>query len=177
MIHDLKGCRLRPPSREDVQRLFEYKNDVEVGSLLVGFHSGYSLAGIEEWIEFHRRQRDEIVWTIAGAKSDECLGHVGLYQIDHRVGCADFSIMIGHKPSWGQGIGRTVTSFVVAFAFDQLNLHRVQLRVLATNERAIHLYRTLGFKDEGCLRHAQYKNGEYIDVLQMAILEDEFVRA
>ena len=44
-------------------------------------------------------------------------------------------------------------------------------------ERAIRLYRSLGFVEEGRLRQAQFKGGRFIDVVLMSILRDEFKRA
>lgn len=67
-----------------------------------------------------------------------------------------------------------VTHAVVDYGFRQLNLHRVCLTVLKTNERAIDLYNKLGFKTEGILRDEQFRDGHYIDVLVMSILEHEW---
>jgi RimJ/RimL family protein N-acetyltransferase len=67
-----------------------------------------------------------------------------------------------------------VTRAVVSYGFAELNLHRIELDVLATNARAIHLYERLGFRREGTLRDAQFRGGVYIDLVLMAILEREW---
>jgi RimJ/RimL family protein N-acetyltransferase len=56
-----------------------------VSSLLGGFHRGYSMADLADWIEFHRKREGEIIWIIVDPASDDCIGHVGLYNIDYRV--------------------------------------------------------------------------------------------
>jgi diamine N-acetyltransferase len=61
----------------------------------------------------------------------------------------------------------------VRYAFSELNLRRIYLRVFAENEGAILLYRRLGFEQEGCLRQHVYKNGRYRDVLVMALLRSD----
>jgi RimJ/RimL family protein N-acetyltransferase len=58
--------------------------------------------------------------------------------------------------------------------FAELNLNRIWLAVLADNVRAERLYRSLGFREEGRLRDAQYKRGRYLDVILMALLRREF---
>jgi RimJ/RimL family protein N-acetyltransferase len=63
------------------------------------------------------------------------------------------------------------------FAFSQMNLHRVYLRVFEDNQRALHCYEKCGFKPEGRLREAHFANGKYKDELVMGILRHEFVRA
>jgi len=63
---------------------------------------------------------------------------------------------------------------MLEYGFRELNLNRVDLSVLATNERAIGLYESLGFRHEGRLREAQFRSGQYVDVLLMAILAKEY---
>jgi RimJ/RimL family protein N-acetyltransferase len=53
-------------------------------------------------------------------------------------------------------------------------LHRVQLTVLPHNEHAIGLYKQVGFIEEGRTRQAIFKDGKYIDLIQMAILSGEY---
>jgi RimJ/RimL family protein N-acetyltransferase len=164
---------LRRPEPRDAEALYAQKNDPDVANLLGGFSRGYSHADILAWIERHRSAPDEALWVIAD-EADRCLGHVGLYKIDGRVRSAEFAIMLGDKPSWGRGIGKRVTRFALEYGFRVLNLHRIELTVLATNERARKLYERLGFRTEGVLRHAQFKAGSYVDVVVMGLLEHEF---
>jgi RimJ/RimL family protein N-acetyltransferase len=114
-----------------------------------------------------------VLFVIASG-DDRCLGHVGLYRIDHRVRSAEFAILIGDKGSWGKGLGRRCTTFMVEYGFDQLNLNRIYLEVLATNSRAVELYKKIGFVEEGRLRCGQFKEGRYVDVLVMGLLRDEY---
>lgn len=81
--------------------------------------------------------------------------------------------MLGSKSHWGKGIGRAVTKCVIEWAFSELNLNRMSLSVLSNNTRAVNLYKSLGFKEEGRLREAQFKNGRYVDVILMSILASE----
>ncbi|WP_416196935.1 GNAT family N-acetyltransferase [Pseudomonas sp. Teo4] len=59
-------------------------------------------------------------------------------------------------------------------AFMDLNLNRVYLTVLENNARALSLYKKVGFKVEGTLRQAVFKNGEYCNMTQMSILADDY---
>ena len=60
------------------------------------------------------------------------------------------------------------------YAFKDLNLHKVYLRVLESNLNAIKVYDTCGFVKEGKLRSQFWVNGKYENVLIMGILRDEF---
>lgn len=170
MIHELGQVVLRKPEPRDVPELYRQKNDPAVASLLGGVSFGYSERDILDWIEFHRGRVDEVIWVVAAAEDDRCLGHVGFYKIDYRVRAAEFAIMLGDKAIWGRGIGGQVAQFCVDQGFSVLNLNRIHLTVLASNDRARRLYQRLGFAEEGCLRQAQYKNGKYEDVIVMSLL-------
>lgn len=169
----LDNVLLRRPEPKDSSQLYVFRNDWEVIQSLGGFSTGYSLRDVEEWIEFHRKSANEIIWVIADKNQDLCLGHVGLYNIDYRVRKADFAILIGDKSVWGKGLGKSASQAVLDYGFDQVNLHRIELQVLANNVRAIHLYKKLGFTQEGILRDAQFRNSRHIDVITMSILEHE----
>jgi [ribosomal protein S5]-alanine N-acetyltransferase len=165
---------LRPLEPSDLDQLYEFRNDEEVTRLLAGFSTGYSRADLAAWLEAHRGRADEVLWAIATAADNRCIGHVGLYRIDHRVRKAEFAILIGDRAEHGKGIGREVSRAVLEYAFQQLNLHKVSLSVLVTNERALRLYAGLGFRRDGLIRHDQFRDGRYVDLYQMSLLEDEW---
>jgi RimJ/RimL family protein N-acetyltransferase len=169
----LSTTLLRKLEPEDAPNLYRFRNDPEVARGLGGFSSGYSLQAIKEWIERRGRAPEDLVWAIADRESNACLGHAGLYRIDHRVRACEFAILIGDSSRWGKGLGKEVTSALVAYGFDELNMNRIELSVIASNTRATHLYEVLGFVQEGLRRQAQYRAGEYLDVILMAILRSE----
>jgi len=168
---------LRKPEPVDLDALYKQKNDPEIRRLLGGFSRPQSKADLIDWLEYHRKRTDEVLWTIAAVDDGRCLGHVGLYKIDLVARSAEFGIMIGDREAWGAGIGRKATVFALQHAFLQENLNRVSLTVLASNERAIRLYLAVGFVEEGRLRQAQFKDGLYIDVIAMGLLRSEFIHA
>lgn len=73
----------------------------------------------------------------------------------------------------GHGWGAEVTGLVLVHAFDVLDLHRVDLRVLAFNERAIRSYERAGFVVEGRERDSCLLDGQFHDDLIMGILADD----
>jgi [ribosomal protein S5]-alanine N-acetyltransferase len=176
-MHRVGDVALRKLEPKDIDALFVIKNDPELAGMLGGFNNGYTRTDLQNWLEFHRTAKDEVLWAIADSEKDSCLGHVGLYKIDHRIGSAEFAILLGDRSRWGKGLGTACTAFAVEYAFTSLNLRRVYLEVLATNPRAVAVYKKLGFKEEGRLREHQYKNGAHVDVLVMGLLRSEWRRA
>ncbi|WDZ78478.1 GNAT family protein [Ensifer adhaerens] len=101
-------------------------------------------------------------------------GEVRLDNINHADRRASFAIGIFDPRRLGKGLGTAVTQRVLAYAFSELALHRVSLRVLSFNERAIAAYRKSGFSIEGRERESALIDGEWHDDIMMGILAAEF---
>jgi RimJ/RimL family protein N-acetyltransferase len=63
---------------------------------------------------------------------------------------------------------------VLEACFAGWGVHRIGVRVEAGNERALALYRCLGFKEEGRLRQAAFRDGRHQDVLLLGQLAVEW---
>lgn len=73
-----------------------------------------------------------------------------------------------HRDYQGRGIGRSLLSALLDIADRWLMLKRVQLTVFTDNQRAIGLYKSLGFVVEGTERFAAIRDGRYADEYLMA---------
>jgi putative acetyltransferase len=77
-------------------------------------------------------------------------------------------------PAWqGQGIGRRLLAQALDWADNWAHVLRVELHVHADNDRAIALYRSMGFVEEGRHRAYALKSGRYVDSLSMARLHPD----
>jgi ribosomal-protein-alanine N-acetyltransferase len=94
----------------------------------------------------------------------------GLAETDRR---ARYAIGLLDSGRLGIGLGTEVTEAVLRYGFQELGLHRVDLRVLAYNTRAIRCYLRCGFVEEGREREAAYVGGSWHDDVIMGILENE----
>lgn len=73
-----------------------------------------------------------------------------------------------NKDYQGKGIGKALLNKVIDLADKWLMLVRLELSVLVDNERAINLYKSIGFVIEGTKKYAIIKNGKYADEYIMA---------
>ena len=97
-----------------------------------------------------------------------------LHSIDRDDRNARLAIGLYDPGLLGLGIGTEAIRLVLDYAFGPLDLHRVELRVLAFNTRAIAAYQRCGFIEEGRLRENALVDGEWHDDIIMSILEPEF---
>lgn len=74
----------------------------------------------------------------------------------------------------GQGNGKQALSLLLKKVFEEFGAHRLWLDVFETNLRAQHVYRGFGFRQEGVLREAVYRDGEYHSLILMSLLDREY---
>lgn len=80
------------------------------------------------------------------------------------------SLGMGIIPGWRErGIGRQLIMAALEAA-SAAEISRVELTVNADNERAVRLYKSVGFVEEGRKRSARLLEGQFRDVLVMARL-------
>ena len=73
-----------------------------------------------------------------------------------------------------KGIGEEALKTAIKFAFEKMNLHRLEAEVIAFNEPSKKLVEKLGFRLEGTLREAKYSEGKYWDIYRYGLLRKEY---
>lgn len=164
---------LRRPEPKDVDAMYAYRNDPTVVSLLAGFNRGFTKNDLAEWIEYHRKNRADLVWIIADAE-DKCVGHCGLYKIDFRNGSADIAICIAPDGLRSKGLGAGIAREIFNYAFQHMNLRRISAVFLETNVRTAQISKKFGLVHEGIDREAEYRDGTYVNIVRMALLKSEW---
>jgi diamine N-acetyltransferase len=173
--------RFRAIEKPDLPHFVAWLNDPEVKQGLL-LYNPLSLTEEEDWYErMLARPLDEHVMAIEARLTDiddnkdtwKLIGSLAFFSIDWRVRSAELGILIGDKAYWNRGFGTEAVRLLVQYGFNTLNLNRIFLHVFATNPRAIRAYEKAGFKLEGRERQAEFRDGQYIDVLRMSRLRED----
>jgi RimJ/RimL family protein N-acetyltransferase len=168
--------RLRHIEREDLPLFVKWLNDPEVRQGLAMFLP-LSMVEEEDWFEkLLKRPAEEHPLVIEAQNGEQwsVIGNLGLFGIDWKNRQAELGIFIGDKAYWNKGYGTEAVRLLLKHGFQTLNLHRIFLRVYTNNPRAIRSYEKAGFIHEGRLRQAEFREGEYLDVLLMGVLRPEW---
>ena len=126
------------------------------------------------WFESMRKDRDSYVFAIRRIDTDALVGTTSLFQFNWRTRKCLFGIALGDPTVWGKGYGTDATQITLRYAFQELNMNRVQLYVYEFNERAKRVYEKTGFRVEGRLRQSSYREGKHYDEFVMAILREDW---
>jgi RimJ/RimL family protein N-acetyltransferase len=135
---------------------------------LTGTHATFTLQDYEAYIE--RTLNDPDRYTRAITEDGRFLGEVVLTINPHNRSAG---MRIFLQDGFGKGYGTAAIKHVLGYAFGERNLHRVDLEVYEFNDRAIHVYQKLGFREEGRLRDALLWEGEFYDAIVMSILSTD----
>lgn len=175
----LRGERvtLRAIEREDLPRLWSFNNDLAV-ELAGGGDPPMpqSLARLQADYdrEAGKGGRDDATFAIE--VEGQMIGQCALFGFNSTDRTAELGITIGDREYWGRGYGREVVTLLLDYAFRLRNWRKVWLRVWGNNERAIRAYRACGFVEEGRLRAQVWSAGDYVDLVLMGVLRDEWPR-
>jgi diamine N-acetyltransferase len=170
-----KRIRLRAIERSDIPTFVRWFNDPEVTKHL-GLYLPMSQAQEERWFERHLQDEKRHIFGIETVDG-KLIGNIGLEDVNWKDRSAELGIVIGEKDYWDKGYGTEAVTTLLGFAFRQMNLHRVYLRVFEDNPRAKRSYEKCGFQLEGRLRESSFSDGRYRDEWIMGILRDEFIGA
>jgi RimJ/RimL family protein N-acetyltransferase len=97
------------------------------------------------------------------------IGATAFLHIDREHRKAEMRKLIGEPALRGQGFGKAATRIWIQFGFRTLGLHKIYINTLNTNLRNVRLNEALGFRLEGILHDEVFLDGQYHDVLRMAI--------
>jgi len=108
--------------------------------------------------------------------NDKFAGEIRLDKVDRTDRRASMAIGLYDADILGKGYGSEAIRLLLQYAFDELSLHRIGVRVLAYNQRAIRAYEKCGFIVEGREREAAFVDGLWHDDVMMGIINREFLR-
>jgi len=172
-----KKVELNPLGKSDLANLLKWFNDMKVTQYL-SMYLPMTEQGEEKWLERINTtsQNTDIVFSINAFDGEKTIpiGTCGLHKIDWKNRDAEFGIAIGEKEYWSNGYGTEAAELIIAYAFSQLNLHRISSAAYGFNERSIKMHLKIGFVQEGIVREAIYKNGQYQDKVLFGLLKKEW---
>jgi RimJ/RimL family protein N-acetyltransferase len=166
-----EGFIFRNIVEEDYKRIYEWFQDEEIRyyysirNTLVGYKQ------IEERLNHldYNKNKEFMIELENGITIGKC----ALNSIDWINSNCELEILIGQKDYWSKGYGKKVIRKLVEYAFYNLNLYCVHLKVHSFNERGIKCYEKCGFEQEGVLRNRLYRDGKYYNQIIMSILNDQ----
>lgn len=172
--HNNEKVIIREVNRSDAKALVEYLNVIGGESDFLTFGLGQFGKSVEQEENFIEDilVADNVLFIIAEVNG-KVLGVLnfsgGIRERTAHVGEFGVSVL---KESWGKGIGEQLIKYLISWSKDSGVIRKINLRVRSDNARAIHLYKKLGFLEEGIIKRDFLINGEFYDSIMMGLLID-----
>lgn len=160
---------------DDIKRMIPWFNNI---SFLRNYDYEaavpYTEKKLKEYLDSLRESPEHMVFAIR--EHENIIGLLGLNNILWNNGCASIFIGIGDSSNQSKGLGKIALSLLLNFAFNELNLYRLQLQVIEYNTRAINLYKSFGFIKEGTMRKFIHRDNTRYDLILYSLLKHEYFK-
>ena len=160
---------LRPITENDTQMVLQWRNSDGVKRFFL-YRQDITPEVHTQWMREKVEKGLVYQFIIVIRESEMPIGSVYIQHIDQVNQNAEFGIFIGETSALGHGYGTMAAELMIRFAFTKLGLHKLYLRVLSDNIRAIRSYHHVGFSTEGNLKDEVCIDGIFYDVTRMSII-------
>jgi ribosomal-protein-alanine N-acetyltransferase len=169
-----KTVTLRELRSSDAASLFALLTAEEVSRFISPPPS--TVEGFEAFIAWTLRQRAAgkyACFAVTLKGFDTAIGIFQVREIEPGFGTAEWGFAIG-SAFWGTGVFQDGAELVLAFAFETLDVHRLEARAAVLNGRGNGALLKVGAVQEAILRKSFQLNGQYIDQVLYVINEDDW---
>ena len=140
---------------------------------LTGTQAVFESGAVERWLATRQDHDDRADWAVIRSSDDRFLGKAVLNELDAQNASVNYRIWLSGVGATGRGHGTEATRLAVAYALDDVDLHRVSLSVDDVDQRARRAYEKCGFRQEGRLRDALRRDGTWHDEIIMSVLSTD----
>lgn len=137
-----------------------------------------SVDDAKRWFEPSERGiPDYIGFVIWHKKDKKPIGIIELSLIDWINGWANVGISIGEPAYWNKNIATESTELLIQYAFNELNLNKLQAGTAIENIGSWNVAEKIGFLIEGIKKHEMYVDGKYVDEKTYGLLKEDWVNS
>jgi [ribosomal protein S5]-alanine N-acetyltransferase len=138
-----------------------------------------TIDGFERFIVWAKQQRlagQYVCFAVVPAGTSTAIGLFQVRSLAQDFSTAEWGFALG-APFWGTGIFVEAARLVVDFAFDTMDIHRLEARASVENGRGNGALKKLGARQEGLLRQSFLRRGRYHDQMLWSILDSDWTAA
>jgi len=171
------GFQLRELRRSDAASLFALLTTEEVSRFITPPPT--LVDGFERFIEYAQLRRSEghfACFAVVPQGLDTAVGVFQLRALDADFSTAEWGFALG-SPFWGTGLFARSAELVMAFAFGDMGINRLEARAMTANGRGNGALRKIGAQKEAMLRQSMAKGGRLHDEHLWAIVETDWRHA
>jgi ribosomal-protein-alanine N-acetyltransferase len=166
---------LRKSDQSDAQDLMEFFSDPDVLKYynLEPIKTIEEIKGLIKDTEQSFRDCKAIRWGIYWREADKLIGTCGFHNIDEESSKLEVGFELSQS-FWGKGIMKEAVEQILQFAFEQIEVNRVEALVEPGNIASQKLLEKMYFTREGLLREYKFNKGRFRDLVISALLKSDY---
>jgi len=174
-VIEAERVSLRHLEQSDTDSLFEIFSDREALRFwgFPPFNERAEAAKLLGEIHDYFRQKTLFQWGIALNADDQIIGTSTLFQFDEKSRRAEIGYILSRR-HWGKGLATEALTALLDFAFEKMNLHRIEADIEPRNAASVKIVERLGFVREGYLRERWIVGDEIQDSLFYGLLRSDW---
>jgi len=165
---------LRAIEQSDLDYLHVWANDPLTQDIIGNIHFPSSKEYQNQW--YNKLQTDTLNQRLAiTTETEGLIGISSIMNIDWRNRHAWHGIVLGNKDIRGKGYGIDTVMTTMRYAFDEMNLERLDGSIIEYNTVSHSMYcQKLGWKEEGRRRNYYFRKGRFYDQIIVGITKDDY---
>ena len=167
--------KFRAIKRSDIDDIYEYsKNPKTSEYLLWSPHS--SVYATQEFIDIilsKYKSGEYNDWAIVLKNSNKMIGTCGFTRIDEENKVVEIGYVL-NPDFWGKGYATEAVKTILDFAFNELNVNRIEARFIFGNDASLSVMKKVGMTFEGYQRDAIVSKGKFKTIGVSSILKREY---
>ena len=164
--------KLRHLTEDDLEKVLNWRTSEHVTKYMFS-DIEYNLDKQKEWLYKNKTDPNKQTWMIV--YNDFDIGVISLSDIDLINKRCFFGYYVGEISMRGKGLARHLLCNIQDYVFDNLQMNKLCGDIFAFNEIALKVRKKYGSEIEGVFKQHIYKNGQFHDVLRMAILKEKWL--
>ncbi|MFX0005980.1 MAG: GNAT family N-acetyltransferase [Candidatus Hermodarchaeota archaeon] len=132
----------------------------------------------KKWFEENQRGVPEYIGFVIWHKKDKKpIGTIELGMINWVDGWANLGATVGEPAYWNKNVTTEAANLVIEYAFNELNLNKLQACAAIENIGSWSVAEKLGFEFEGFGKNDMYVDGKYLDEKRYGLLKVDWLKA
>lgn len=173
---DTSDLHLRPSNATDAQSMFSMLSDPES----MKYWCTETISDLEAAVEALNKdlesdaQGNSMCWAVCLKGQDKMIGKCILFQFSQQNRRAEIGYLL-NRDYWRQGLMHQALEAIIDFAFNTLDLHRIEADVDTQNAASLGLLKKLGFKQEGLFKERWFVYDKWQDSVMLGLLKQDWL--
>lgn len=174
VLPDGTSIVLRPVAEDQIARIFEAAScsKRELAPWSPWCHENYSIADTKEWVHQTIAAEGEHTFVIFDPSEEVCLGTCGLNNLKPRMRSINLGYWI-RSSHIKRGIASTAAAQVARYAFEELNIVRVEIIAAVGNLASQRVAEKVGATREGVMRNGLINGENVVDAALYSLIPSD----